>query len=132
MRRRKEDLDFRLRQALRSRLSVAVRGNFKSGSAVRDLGCTIPELRVWLEAKFYPRPETGEVMSWSNYGRHGWHVDHKRPLVSFDLTDREQLLEACNFKNLQPLWGEDNISKGGRWDPLVAPDPQSYGNDVSL
>jgi len=29
----------------------------------------------------------------------------------FDLTDREQLLKACHYTNLQPLWHEDHIQK---------------------
>jgi hypothetical protein len=68
----------------------------KAGSAVRDLGCTIPELMVYLEARFQ------EGMSWENYG--AWHLDHIKPLVLFDLTDREQFLQAAHYTNLQPLW----------------------------
>ena len=49
-------------------------------------------------------------MAWKNYGK--WHIDHIIPLDSFDLTIREQLLEACHFTNLQPLWEEDNLKKG--------------------
>jgi hypothetical protein len=54
-------------------------------------------------------------MSWENYGR--WHVDHRRPLDSFDLNDPRQVLEAMNFRNLQPLWARGpggNLSKGAR------------------
>lgn len=98
------DTEFRLARLLRNRLYCALMGNFKAGSAVRDLGCTIPELRVWLEAKF----QTG--MTWENQG--AWHIDHIVPLAKFDLTDREQLLQACNYTNLQPLWATDNLQKG--------------------
>jgi hypothetical protein len=48
-------------------------------------------------------------MSWDNYGE--WQIDHIKPLSKFDLTDRQQLHEACNFNNLQPLWAEDNLAK---------------------
>jgi hypothetical protein len=34
--------------------------------------------------------------------------------LSFDLTERNQLLEACHYTNLQPLWAKDNLSKGDR------------------
>ena len=40
---------------------------------------------------------------------------HIRPLSSFDLTDKEQLKEACCYANLQPLWAKDNLSKGAKW-----------------
>lgn len=96
---------------LRGRLSQAVRNNYKSGSAIKDLGCTIEQLRIHLESKFYPNPETGEAMSWDNYGRYGWHIDHIRPLCKFDLTNEVELKEACNFMNLQPLWFKDNLEK---------------------
>ena len=57
--------------------------------------------------------KAGEMMTWGNYGTF-WHIDHIKPLSSFDLTDRKQLLEACNYKNLQPLLVFDNLSKGDK------------------
>ena len=72
----------------------------------KDLGCTIKELKIYLESKFQPG------MTWENHGRFGWHIDHEVPLSSFDLTDREQFLKACHYTNLQPLWWNENLSKG--------------------
>jgi hypothetical protein len=51
-------------------------------------------------------------MSWSNWSLKGWHIDHIKALSKFDLTNREQLLEACHYTNLQPLWAAENMSKG--------------------
>ena len=100
---------------MRGRVAVAVRnynnGKAKAGSAVRDLGCTVGKLAVYLESKFYDRDD-GTTMGWHNRGQHGWHIDHIVPLNSFDLTNREQFLKACYYTNLQPLWEEDNIAKG--------------------
>lgn len=98
-------IQFRLAHTLRSRLRNAVGKDFKTGSAVRDLGCSIKDLKTHLESKFQPG------MSWDNYGE--WHIDHIVPLCSFDLTSRDQLKRACNYTNLQPLWAEDNMIKGG-------------------
>ena len=103
--RRKEDPVFKLKCNLRTRLYVAVRKG-KPGSSVKDLGCTIEELRIHLESKFE------ENMSWDNYGK--WHIDHIKPLASFDLSIREELLIACHYTNLQPLWALDNIKKGSK------------------
>lgn len=100
------DIQFRLSMYLRNRLRTALKKNIRCGSAVRDLGCTLDELRVHLESLFKPG------MTWDNHGK--WHIDHIVPLCSFDLTDREQLLKACHYTNLQPLWSEENLSKGGR------------------
>lgn len=82
----------------------------RAGSAVRDLGCSIAELRAHLEARF----KSG--MTWTNWGRlpGSWQIDHIRPLASFDLTDRDQLLEACHYTNLQPLWWQENLKKGAK------------------
>ena len=54
--------------------------------------------------------EENEMMSWDNYPRL-WEIDHIVPLSAFDLTDRKQFLEACNYTNLQPLWWFDNLLK---------------------
>lgn len=99
-----KDSNYKLAKGLRSRLGVALRGNIKSGSAVRDLGCPISAFRVWLEDQFQPG------MTWENYG--AWHIDHVIPLSAFDLTNRAQLTKACHYTNLQPLWAEENYRKG--------------------
>lgn len=102
------DVNYRLKRNLRSRLYqalTAVRAG-KKVSAVKDLGCSVPELIKHLEARF----KLG--MTWDNYGQ--WHVDHIRPLASFNLTDAEQQKAACHYNNLQPLWAAENISKGSR------------------
>ena len=93
----------RISHSLRSRLSQCIRGIIKAGSAVRDMGCSIDELKDYLEAKF------SEGMSWENYGK--WHIDHIIPLCKFDLSQREEFLKACHFSNLQPLWAFENFSK---------------------
>ena len=49
-------------------------------------------------------------MSWENYGKK-WHIDHIIPLASFDLTNRQQFLQACHYINLQPLWVSDHKQK---------------------
>jgi hypothetical protein len=97
----------RLAKAIRSRIYVALKGKMKSQSTLELLGCSIAELRLRLEAKF------AEGMSWDNYGK--WHIDHIRPLISFDLTDPIEIRQACNYQNLQPLWAQENLIKHKRW-----------------
>lgn len=100
---------YRLSVNLRNRLYEALKNNIKTGSAVKDLGCSIEELKKHLEDKFYFNSETREIMSWDNYG--SWHIDHIRPLASFNLSDPEELKKACHYSNLQPLWAKDNLEK---------------------
>lgn len=96
---------YKLKKNLRTRLYHALKGQAKNGSAVKDMGCTVAELKTYLESKFQPG------MTWENYSIHGWHIDHIKPLADFDLSDRNELLKACHFTNLQPLWAEDNMRK---------------------
>lgn len=96
----------RLAKALRTRLYQAL-AQGKAGSAVRDLGCSLEDLKRYIEALWEPG------MSWDNWGQGPgtWQIDHVRPLCSFDLTDRKQVKEACCFINLHPLWHEDHARK---------------------
>lgn len=101
------DIEFKLRHALRVRLNRILKGK-NLGSAIKTLGCTAAELKNYLENLFQPG------MSWDNWGRNGWHIDHKKPLSSFDLSDPEQFKAANHFSNLQPMWAVDNLKKGSR------------------
>lgn len=103
MTRKQTDLNFKLAKNLRARLSMAIR-TVKISSAVRDLGCSMDELRLHLENKFRPG------MSWENYG--DWHIDHIRALATFDLTNKVQAKAASHYLNLQPLWAQENRMKG--------------------
>jgi len=101
---RKTDIQYRLGKNLRRRLKLALEGNFKAGSAVRDLGCTIEFLIAYLQDKFYGK------ISWDNYGTY-WEIDHVKALWKFDLTQRSEFLNAVNFTNLQPLTKPDHKKK---------------------
>lgn len=100
---------FRISDNLRSRMYGAIKNNFKTGSAVKDLGCTISEFKLHIQKQFK------KGMNWENHGREGWHIDHIRPLSSFDLNNREQFLKASHFTNQQPLWANENRSKGKKY-----------------
>jgi hypothetical protein len=52
-------------------------------------------------------------MNWDSYGK--WEIDHIKPCCLFDLTKIRQQKECFNYKNLQPLWKEDNLKKGATW-----------------
>lgn len=94
-------------RVLRRRLWKAIKYNQKSGSAIRDLGCSIKELKIYLESKF----KAG--MSWENYGE--WHIDHVKPLSKFNLRNKEEFKKACSYMNLQPLWAKENLSKQDKY-----------------
>ncbi len=103
---RKTDIQFRLSTILRSRLIGAIKKNSKKGSAIRDLGCSIEELKIYLETQFQPN------MTWKNWSKKGWHIDHIIPLFCFDLTNPKHFKKACHYTNLQPMWANENLRKG--------------------
>jgi len=101
---------FRLSQVMASRVrgALARAGKSKSGRAMTLIGCTANELKAHLESLFLPG------MTWSNRGRHGWHIDHIIPLSRFDLADPAQQASAFHYTNLQPLWAVDNLKKSNK------------------
>lgn len=107
----KEDPVFRLVKNLRRRVGLALTNQktTKDETTLKLVGCTVAELVTHLECQFK------EGQSWENYGE--WHVDHVRPCASYDLSDPEQRKSCFNWKNLQPLWGEENLAKRDRWEP---------------
>lgn len=97
--------EFRIKTNIRARLNKAVKHEYKSSSAVRDLGCTVSEFKRYIETQFKPG------MTWDNWGS-VWHLDHKKPLSNFDLSKALQFKEAVHFTNYQPMLVENNLKKG--------------------
>jgi hypothetical protein len=111
--RQASDPQYRIKRALCSNLNLAIARSWRSGSAIKNLGCSIAELRAHLEAQFEPE------MNWDNYGRlnkkrQTWQIDHIRPLASFDLIDPMQVAQVCHYSNLRPMWAIANLRKGGK------------------
>ena len=89
-------------QILRKRLKKI--GSHKQRERIASIiGCTIDEFKKHLEFIFQ------QNMSWSNYGKDGWHMDHICPISQ--AVSREEVLKLNHYTNLQPLWAEDNLNK---------------------
>lgn len=108
--RRNEDILFKIIGNLRSRLRDVMKyKNTKKCKKTLELtGCTLEFLCNYLELKFT------EGMSWNNYGKFGWHIDHIIPCSSFDMTDPEEQKKCFHYTNLQPLWWMDNLKKSNK------------------
>ena len=106
--RRANDSKFRVSVNIRRGMLRALLGESKAGHTEELLGCSIEYLRQYLEDQFK------DDMSWDNYGRYGWHIDHIIPLSYFDLSDPEQQKRAWHYTNLQPLWARENIVKSNK------------------
>ena len=102
----------KIKVTLRNSIGKACRskGTEKVFKTEELLGCTIKEFKRHIEDQFQ------EGMTWDNHTRDGWHIDHIKPLSSFDLTKAENQLKACHYSNLQPLWAIENMQKGDKLD----------------
>ncbi len=111
---RKTDINFKIKASLRTRIIHALKGKNKSLSTMFLIGCDIEYLMYCIQEQFT------KGMSWDNHGRglNGameWHIDHIKPCAKFDLSDPKQQELCFNFKNLQPLWAEDNRKKSNTY-----------------
>jgi hypothetical protein len=100
-------LERKIATNLHVRLIRAIKQNSRTGSAVRDLGCSIAELIQYFEGLFKPG------MTWENWGE-VWEIDHRKPLAVFDLTKRDEVQIACHHTNLQPLFNQEHRTKTKR------------------
>lgn len=89
---------------MRGMISRLIRG--KSSQALKILGCSADEFMDYLERQF-----KGD-MTWENYGRDGWTIDHIIPCARFDFKNPEHYKICFHYTNLQPMWHIDNIKKG--------------------
>jgi hypothetical protein len=78
---------------------------------------TVDQLKRHLEKQFKPG------MTWSNYGKNGWHIDHKIPISAFNFTSPEHIdfRECWTLKNLQPMWAKENLKKQAKIDKNFQP-----------
>ena len=107
-------------QRIKSNVSRRIREilkQHKSRRAMEYVGCSLEDLKQHLEKQFQ------EGMSWDNYGiykfgeeQSGWHIDHIIPCAGFNLQDEFEKNACFYYKNLQPLWGKDNIIKSDTFE----------------
>lgn len=102
----KTDIEYKLKVRLRQRLHRIMKSKGIKLKPEKEIGCTLSQLKTYLEQQFV------EGMNWDNYGE--WHIDHIKPIASFDLTNNEEFKLCCHFTNLQPMWALDNIKKGDK------------------
>jgi len=105
---RKENPQYKLAHNLRRRCLSALKGRYKFNTTFKLVGCSVEQLRRHIESLW------SEGMSWDNYGIGGWHIDHIKPVSSFNLENEEQQKSAFHYTNLQPLWERENLIKGSK------------------
>jgi hypothetical protein len=106
---KKEKRPFILRKRVRHTISGRLRrkikkGLTKSGFVDFDTQKTIAHIQSKFRAE----------MSWENWGK-VWEIDHIIPLKRFDLHNLVQSKMANHWSNLQPLFTQENRSKGAKF-----------------
>lgn len=95
---------------LRRNISTMICNALKGRKSGKHWECfvdyTLEELIVHLEKLFI------QGMTWENYGKNGWEVDHKIPIAMFNFNNISEIKKCWALKNLQPLWSMDNKKKG--------------------
>lgn len=101
------DMQYTLKKRLGCRIRAAIKSQYtiKAHKTIELLGCSYPFFESYFESKFI------EGMSWEKFLNGEIHIDHIKPCYYFDLSDTEQQKICFNYKNLQPLWAYDNLSK---------------------
>ena len=83
----------------------------KTKSSIEYLGCDAEYFIEYFEKKMDLWNYNNDIkMEWDNI-----HIDHIKPVSSFDLDDEDDFLDCCHYSNLQPLLATDNLSKHNKW-----------------
>lgn len=100
------DVLYKFKNSVRCRVLSALKGYKKDSNTESIIGCSFDCLINHIESKFV------ENMTWEN--RDKWEVDHIVPLSL--AVNQEEIIFLSNYKNLQPLWIEDNRAKYNYYD----------------
>lgn len=101
------DVEYKIIKNLRNRIHYAIKTNKKAGHTIDFIMCSIPELKLHIEKQWLAG------MTWKNWGRGvgKWNIDHIIPCSFFNMSDPVEQYMCFRWKNLQPLWWEDNRIK---------------------
>lgn len=115
----------RLSDAIATGIRRGILLGSKNNRTFELLGYSPEQLCKHLERLFLPG------MTWENYGKKGWHVDHVVPLSVFNYETPydSDFKRAWALDNLQPLWEKDNLSKNAKLDKPFQPSLLLATND---
>ena len=99
--RNKTDVNYRLIVYTRNRIFKSLKGMTKQSSTKKTLGIDIDLYRKCLEFQFTPKMNCEKI-----------EIDHVKPICKFDVTKEDEVQEAFNWKNTQPLLKHDHHQKG--------------------
>lgn len=107
----KQNPGYVLHRRIKARVRQMLTGR-SFGVVAEIVGYTKEELVAHIESQFT------EGMSWEVLATGAIHIDHVRPVSSFDFTTEDcPGFKACwALSNLRPMWALENQRKGNRWE----------------
>jgi len=111
---RKSDINFRLIGNLRHRIWIALKENYKSKRTLELTGCTIEELKKYLQQTAISNGYTDFDIE--NFNGRDYHIDHIIPCSIFNLECSYHQKLCFNYKNLQILTAKENILKSNNYE----------------
>jgi len=76
----------------------------KNKCTIDYLGCSIDYFKNYIYKKMLIN------MTMTNI-----HLDHIKPVDSFNFDDKNDIIKCCHYTNFQPLLIEDNLKKSNKW-----------------
>lgn len=103
---------FRMKRNMSRRLNLALGSKKRQslGGLEQYIGMSLQDFKLYIESQFQ------EGMSWNTRGHSGWHIDHQIPLSYFGDDLFGNLHIAMNYRNLKPMWGQENIKKADKME----------------
>lgn len=82
-----------------------LKGKRSKSTIYKYLGCTYEEFKIYIESRFQ------EGMTWENWSKTGWHLDHVIPLEMLNPENQDDFKKSCHYTNFQPMWASNNCAK---------------------
>lgn len=95
-----------LAYATRNRVLSAFKSKKGLNKLNSYLGCSTETFKEHIEKQFK------DGMTWKNHG--DWHIDHIIPLM-YEKPSIEEVIKRLHYTNTQPLWANENLTKGNRY-----------------
>jgi hypothetical protein len=102
----KNDMDFMIKCRLKKRVQLAVKKYSEEKRIINSKDFRLKYKNIIEHLKPFPKDISK------------YHIDHIRPLCSFNLNKEEDIIKAFAPENHQWLLAEDNLKKGGKWDGI--------------
>ena len=107
--RRHTNLIYRLILNNSTRIRDALKSNNKATSSIDLLGCSKELFFNWIKWQLPYEMSDDEFNKL-------FHIDHVRPIATFNLSDPESQYDAFHWTNAQPMLISKNLSKGAKRD----------------